>query len=169
MHTETKTRAIQKKNGSLKQFWEKNKYIFFVTNTQKTVCAEIHDVSHTDIRPCLLKTITKKSPRVIFACITRHLRFNVTFRPVNYLHNIIPGKKKQSYSWNLPLRFDVSARADVILGGEHKLVVKHPLRLVVQHSGGVQLYDLVVFHRQVVARALQVSDLFTPQREKTVK
>ncbi len=67
---------------------------------------------------------------------------------------------------NLPLWFDVSARADVILGGEHKLVVKHPLRLVVQHSGRVQLHDLVVLHSEVMAGALQVSDLFTPQGEE---
>lgn len=30
---------------------------------------------------------------------------------------------------------------------------------MVQHSGGVQLYDLVVLHRQVMAGAFQVSDL----------
>lgn len=71
-------------------------------------------------------------------------------------------------NWNLPLWFDVSACADVILGSQHKLIVKHPLRLVVQHSGWVQLYDLVVLHRQVMACALQVSDLFAPTREKRV-
>lgn len=78
-------------------------------------------------------------------------------------------KLKRSHSewscWNSPLGFDVCAGADVILGGEHKLVVKYPLRFVVQHGGGVQLYDLVVLHGQVVACALQVSNLFKPQQD----
>ena len=58
-----------------------------------------------------------------------------------------------------PFWFDVCTRADVVLGCEHKLVVEHPLRLVIQDGGGVQLHHLVVLHCQVVARALQVSDL----------
>ena len=60
---------------------------------------------------------------------------------------------------DVPLRLDVGAGADVVLGGQHKLVVQHPLRLVVEHCGRVQLHHLVVLHCQVVARALQVSDL----------
>lgn len=60
---------------------------------------------------------------------------------------------------NSPLWSDAGARADVVLGGEHKLVVEHPVRLVVQHSGGVQLDHLVVLHRQVLACALQVRHL----------
>lgn len=86
-----------------------------------------------------------------------------------YLTITLKTYQKCSYNWNSPLWFDVGARSDVILGGEHKLVVKHPLWLVVQHSGGVQLYHLVVLRSQVMARALQVSDLFTARREKRVR
>ena len=53
-----------------------------------------------------------------------------------------------------PFRFDVGDGADVIFGGEDKLVVEHPLRLVVEAGGGVELHNLVVFHRQIVPCAL---------------
>lgn len=65
--------------------------------------------------------------------------------------------------WNSPLRLDVRARTDVVFGGEDELVIEHPLRFVVQHSGGVQLHHLVVLCRQVMAGALKVSNLFTEQ------
>src|SRR4029434_2515096 len=66
-----------------------------------------------------------------------------------------------------PLWFDVGARADVVLGGAHKLVVEDPLWLVVQHRRGMKLHHLVVLHRQVVTRPLQVSHLRTPQSVNT--
>lgn len=37
---------------------------------------------------------------------------------------------------SLPLWFDVGAGADVVLGGQHKLIVYHQLRLVVAHRTG---------------------------------
>ena len=54
---------------------------------------------------------------------------------------------------------DVRDGADVVFGGEHELVVEHPLGLVVEAGGGVQLDHLVVLARQVVARPLQVRHL----------
>ena len=60
---------------------------------------------------------------------------------------------------NLPFSLDVSDRPNIVLGGEHKLVVEHPLRFVVKAGGRVQLHDLVVFRRQVVARPLKVGNL----------
>lgn len=59
----------------------------------------------------------------------------------------------------LPLWFDVGARADVVLGGEHELVVENPLGLVVQNCRGVELDNLVVLHRQVMPCTLQVGYL----------
>lgn len=67
---------------------------------------------------------------------------------------------------SLPLWFDVGAGADVVLGGQHKLIVHHPLRLVVQHSGGVQLDHLVVLHSQVVACTLQMGYLSITYRDR---
>lgn len=58
-----------------------------------------------------------------------------------------------------PFGLYISAGADVVLGGQHKLVVKHPLGLVVQNGGRVQLDHLVVLHCEIVAGALQVSNL----------
>src|SRR4029434_1443096 len=66
-----------------------------------------------------------------------------------------------------PLWFDVGARADVVLGGEHKLVVEDPLWLVVQHRRGMKLHHLVVLHRQVVTRLLQRRHLRKQQRDQT--
>lgn len=67
--------------------------------------------------------------------------------------------------FSLPLRFDVCTGANVVLGGQHKLVVQHPFRLVVQHSGRVQLDHLVVLHRQIVPCTLQVGHLITQQQQ----
>ena len=53
-----------------------------------------------------------------------------------------------------PFWFDVCTRADVVLGCEDELVVEHPLGLVVQDGGGVQLHHLVVLHGEVMTRAL---------------
>lgn len=103
-------------------------------------------------------------------CICREYSFPVvmdllsTFWPDSVTCSTI--STKHSFKLNPPFWFDVSARADVVLAGEHKLIVKHPLRLVVQHSGWVQLHHLVVLHGQVMSGALQVSDLFTPQEER---
>lgn len=67
--------------------------------------------------------------------------------------------------FSLPLRFDVCAGAYVVFGGQHKLIVEHPLGFVVQHSRGVQLDHLVVLHRQIVPCTLQVGHLITPQKQ----
>ena len=58
-----------------------------------------------------------------------------------------------------PLRLDVCAGSDVVLGGEDELVVEDPLGLVVEAGRGVQLHDLVVLHGQVVPRPLKVRNL----------
>lgn len=63
--------------------------------------------------------------------------------------------------FSIPFGFYVSAGADVVLGGQHKLVVENPLGLVVQYGGRVQLDHLVVLHCEIVAGALQVSNLIT--------
>ena len=60
-----------------------------------------------------------------------------------------------------PLRLDVCAGSDVVLGGEDELVVEDPLGLVVQTRARVELHHLVVLHGQVVSRPLQVGDLKT--------
>ena len=59
----------------------------------------------------------------------------------------------------LPLWLDVCDGSDVVLGGEHELVVEHPLRFVVQAGGRVELHDLVVLDCQVVPRPLKVGNL----------
>ena len=43
-----------------------------------------------------------------------------------------------------PLWFDVSASSDVILGSQHKLIVEHPLWLVVQACARMKLNNLAV-------------------------
>lgn len=55
--------------------------------------------------------------------------------------------------------FDVGHGANVVFGGEHKLVVDDPVRFVVEASRGVQLHNLVVFDCEVVACSLQVGNL----------
>ena len=45
-----------------------------------------------------------------------------------------------------PLRLDVCACPDVVLGGEDELIVEDPLGLVVKAGGRVQLYYLVVLN-----------------------
>lgn len=62
-------------------------------------------------------------------------------------------------SAHVPLWFDVCASADVVFGGEHKFIVEHPLRLVVQDCRWVQLDHLVVFDCEVMTCALQMSHL----------
>lgn len=49
--------------------------------------------------------------------------------------------------FSLPFGFDISAGADVVLCGQHELVVENPLGLMVQYGGRVQLDHLVVLHR----------------------
>ena len=58
-----------------------------------------------------------------------------------------------------PLGFDFSDGPDVVLGGKHELVVKHPLRLVIKGGGWMELHCLVILHQQVVACAFQVGNL----------
>ena len=58
-----------------------------------------------------------------------------------------------------PLRLDVCAGSDVVLGGEDELVVEDPLGLVVETRARVELHHLVVLHGQVVTRPFQVGDL----------
>lgn len=60
---------------------------------------------------------------------------------------------------NVPLWLDVCTSANVVFGGENEFVVEDPLRFVVQDRRRVQLDHLVVFHSQVMTRALQVSHL----------
>lgn len=67
--------------------------------------------------------------------------------------------------FSLPFGFYISAGADVVLGGQHKLIVENPLRLVVQYGRRVQLDHLVVLHCEIVAGALQVSNLITPETQ----
>lgn len=59
----------------------------------------------------------------------------------------------------IPLWLDVCASADVVLGGEDKFIVEHPLRLVVQDCGGMQLDHLVVFYCEVMTCTLQMCHL----------
>ena len=54
------------------------------------------------------------------------------------------------------LTLDVCDGADVVFGGEHELVVEHPVGLVVEAGGRVQLDHLVVLAGQVVAGPLQM-------------
>lgn len=68
-------------------------------------------------------------------------------------------------AFSLPFGFYISAGADVVLGGQHKLIVENPLGLVVQYGGRVQLDHLVVLHCEIVAGALQVSNLITPKTQ----
>ena len=68
-------------------------------------------------------------------------------------------------SVHLPLWFDVCASADVVFGGEHEFVVKHPLRFVVQDCRWVKLDYLVVFDCEVMTCAFQMSHLGDKQNE----
>lgn len=58
-----------------------------------------------------------------------------------------------------PLWLDVCASADVVFGGEHKFIVKNPLRFVVQNRRRVQLDHLVVFDCEVMTSTFQVGHL----------
>lgn len=49
---------------------------------------------------------------------------------------------------HLPLPLDICAGSDVVLTGEHKLIVQHPFRFVVKASTGVELNDLHVQQQQ---------------------
>ena len=42
----------------------------------------------------------------------------------------------------IPLCFDIGAGSDVVLAGQHKLVVQNPLWLVVEARARVELYNL---------------------------
>lgn len=55
---------------------------------------------------------------------------------------------------------------DVILAGEHELFEHAPHGLVVEDGGRVDGHDLVVLHRKVVARSLQVRHLSRGTRRK---
>ena len=46
------------------------------------------------------------------------------------------------YNHYSPISLDVSAGSNVVLRGQDKLIVQHPLRLVVQTSRWMQLYNL---------------------------
>ena len=54
-----------------------------------------------------------------------------------------------------PLGINHQACADVVATRQHKLVVKDPLRLGVDHSARMQNNDLVVLQSHVVAGSLQ--------------
>lgn len=60
---------------------------------------------------------------------------------------------------HIPLWLDVCASADVVLCGEDKFIVEHPLGLVIQDRRWVQLDHLVVFDCEVMACAFQMSHL----------
>ena len=68
----------------------------------------------------------------------------------------------------VPVWFDVCDGSDVVLSGEHELVVQNPLGFVVQTRGRMELYDLVVLYRQVVSRPLQMCDLSTREKNQEV-
>ena len=46
------------------------------------------------------------------------------------------------YNHDSPISLDISAGSNVVLCGQDKLIVQHPLRLVVQTSRWMQLYNL---------------------------
>lgn len=58
-----------------------------------------------------------------------------------------------------PLRVDGRDGADVVLAREDEVGVEGPGGLHVQHRGRVDGHDLVVLHRQVLPRLLQVRHL----------
>ena len=41
-----------------------------------------------------------------------------------------------------PFSFDIGASSNVVLGGEHKLVIQNPFRFVIQAGWRMQLYNL---------------------------
>mmetsp|Transcript_33474 Transcript_33474/g.99610 ORF Transcript_33474/g.99610 Transcript_33474/m.99610 type:complete len:386 (+) Transcript_33474:87-1244(+) len=67
-----------------------------------------------------------------------------------------------------PIALDVGHHPDVVLGGEHKLVVHAPLGLVLQHGGRVQRDHLVVLDGEVVAGALEVRHLHEEAGEQAL-
>lgn len=58
-----------------------------------------------------------------------------------------------------PFGFDFRHRPDVVLGGEHKLVVDGPLGFVGQHRRGMQEYGLIVLDGEITAVAFLVHHL----------
>ena len=73
---------------------------------------------------------------------------------------------------SLKLTLDVCDGADVVFGGEHELVVEHPVGLVVEAGGRVQLDHLVVLAGQVVAGPLQMrhlADTYTDTDRESVE
>lgn len=57
------------------------------------------------------------------------------------------------------LTLNISDSSNVVLSGQHKLVVDDPVGFVIQASRRVQLNDLIIFDRQVMAGSFQMSDL----------
>ncbi len=66
---------------------------------------------------------------------------------------------------SFPLNVDHSA--NVVLRRQHKLVVQHPLRLVLEDARGVEGHRLVVLDGEVEPRALQVSDLHSSNAQQS--
>lgn len=64
----------------------------------------------------------------------------------------------------LPIRFDFCDCSDVIFGGKNKFIVEHPFGFVIKDSGRMQLYHLIVLHRQIVTCSLQMRDLERAER-----
>ena len=62
-------------------------------------------------------------------------------------------------SLDQPLGLHVRHCSDVVLGGQNKLVVENPLRLVIEAGGWVKLDDLVVLDGQIVASPLKMRHL----------
>jgi len=58
-----------------------------------------------------------------------------------------------------PFSLDVCHCSDVVLRSQHKLVIKHPLWLVVKTRRRMKLDNLVVLYSQVMTSALEVSYL----------
>lgn len=66
---------------------------------------------------------------------------------------------------DVPFRADFSAGTDVVLSSEHELVVQHPLGLMVQTRGWMDVHSLVVLHCQVEPTPLQMRHLQTHSYE----
>jgi len=77
-------------------------------------------------------------------------------QPIRYKYRNISDNKDLVING---LTFNVRHSANVIFGGEHKLVIDDPVGFVVEASRGVQLHNLIILDCEVVACSLQVSNL----------
>lgn len=60
---------------------------------------------------------------------------------------------------HLPFGFDIGNGANIVLCGEHELVVDDPFGLMIETGRRMQLHHLIVFNGKVMSRALQMSRL----------